>query len=223
MSPDPVSARPLILIADADPAACGLYRAALHPNGFETDVAFDGRDALAKAFALQPTAIVVSAPLTFIDGHELCRLLRGDSRTEEIRVVFVTETMEQSDLERACDAGADAVLARPTALESLPDAVHRALASVRRRQTPAKRQTAPASSAHRSMVRSHERFATKRPPLAPPMLRCPSCDSTLVYDHSHVGGVSAHYGEQWDYFTCAACGAFQYRQRTRILRRAVSS
>ena len=218
-----MSARGLILIGDADPAFCRLYGTALQSNGFETDVAFDGRDALAKAFALQPAAIVVSTPLTFIDGHELCRLLRGDSRTEEIRVVFVTETMEQSDLERASDAGADAVLARPGALEALPDAVRRALTSVRRRQTSAKRRTAPASTAHRSMVRSHERFATKRPPIAPPTLRCPSCASTLVYDHSHVGGVSAHYGEQWDYFTCAACGAFQYRQRTRILRRAASS
>jgi hypothetical protein len=36
---------------------------------------------------------------------------------------------------------------------------------------------------------------------------------------SCIGGVNARHPEQWDYFICAACGAFQYRQRTRKLRR----
>src|SRR5204862_6029206 len=75
MSPSLMSARRLILIADADPAACGLYRTALQANGFETDDALDGRDALAKVFALQPAAIVLAADLAFIDGCELCRLV----------------------------------------------------------------------------------------------------------------------------------------------------
>jgi hypothetical protein len=31
--------------------------------------------------------------------------------------------------------------------------------------------------------------------------------------------VSARFSEQWDYYDCSTCGAFQYRQRTRKLRR----
>jgi len=42
----------------------------------------------------------------------------------------------------------------------------------------------------------------------------------LKYLHSHIGGVSARHSEQWDYFECpGACGTFQYRERTRRLRK----
>ena len=45
-------------------------------------------------------------------------------------------------------------------------------------------------------------------------LICPRCDSPLTYDRSHIGGVAIVSGSRWDYYTCPACGAFQYRQRT---------
>ena len=41
-----------------------------------------------------------------------------------------------------------------------------------------------------------------------------------MYRRSHVGGVSSKHSEQWDYFDCeAGCGTFQYRTRTRKLRK----
>jgi hypothetical protein len=64
------------------------------------------------------------------------------------------------------------------------------------------------------------RVETDAPPAAPPSLVCPACDKPLVYARSHVGGVNARSSEQWDYFDCpSGCGTFQYRQRTRKLRR----
>jgi len=56
-------------------------------------------------------------------------------------------------------------------------------------------------------------------PKVPPALMCPSCDVSLIYAHSHVGGVGDRQREQWDYYLCPTCGTFQYRQRTRKLRR----
>jgi predicted RNA-binding Zn-ribbon protein involved in translation (DUF1610 family) len=40
-----------------------------------------------------------------------------------------------------------------------------------------------------------------------------------VYEQSHIGGVSAKHPEQWDDFICPTCGTFEYRHRTRKLRR----
>jgi hypothetical protein len=62
-------------------------------------------------------------------------------------------------------------------------------------------------------------MTTTTPPLRPPELKCLSCDVTLKYEHSFVGGVSDRHPEQWDYYKCDQCGTFQYRQRTRKLRR----
>jgi hypothetical protein len=76
------------------------------------------------------------------------------------------------------------------------------------------------SATHRTVLsKSHQRFTTTVPPIEPPALTCPSCDHPLKYDHSHIGGVSDRHAEQWDYFACSTCGPFQYRHRTRKLRR----
>jgi hypothetical protein len=69
------------------------------------------------------------------------------------------------------------------------------------------------------MSRTFKRHSTTAPSLPPPALVCPACDSPLQYQDSHIGGVSEHHREQWDYYVCPVHGKFQYRQRTRKLRR----
>ena len=70
------------------------------------------------------------------------------------------------------------------------------------------------------LSRTFNRHSTITPPSTPPALVCPSCDTPLTYQDSHIGGVSEQHREQWDYFECPAhCGRFQYRQRTRKLRK----
>jgi len=65
---------------------------------------------------------------------------------------------------------------------------------------------------------THVRGQTATPALTPPRLHCPDCELPLDYRHSYVGGVNARNSEQWDYYDCE-CGEFQYRHRTRSLRR----
>jgi hypothetical protein len=65
------------------------------------------------------------------------------------------------------------------------------------------------------------RFATitSRPDTPAPILTCPTCDSPLIYRQTILGGVKP--AERWDYFECRTCGPFEYRHRTRHLRRLV--
>jgi hypothetical protein len=42
----------------------------------------------------------------------------------------------------------------------------------------------------------------------------------LVYHHTVLGGVTPP--ERWDYLDCRTCGPFEYRHRTRRLRRTQS-
>jgi len=73
-----------------------------------------------------------------------------------------------------------------------------------------------------TMSHALHRHDTTTPPVAPPALVCPACDLPLQYARSHIGGVSERHLEQWDYYECAAgCGTFQYRERTRRLRKVV--
>jgi CheY-like chemotaxis protein len=221
------STPPVVLLVDPDADTRALYRTALHAAHFCPDEAIDGRDALAKAFAFHPRVIVLETRLPFIDGYELCRLLRLDNQTADARIVFVSADAHPVHVARAWDAGADDVLTKPCLPHTLVEAIDRAIkeprnrSSLRANEAMAHASMAAHESRCRSRSRTHERFDTVRPPFTPPTLQCPSCDRQLVYEHSHIGGVNARHSEQWDYFTCRSCGTFEYRQRTKKIRRVL--
>ena len=221
-SPSP----PIALIVDHDADTRQLYSQVLTLARFEIDEASEGREALAKALSSHHDVIVTETRLPGIDGYQLCGLLRRDPGTRTIPIVVVTGGAHPNELERVKRAGANALLVKPCLPEALLMAIHQAMdaadpdlsnmAAVEREaglQPPAGRR---ALTKNRAYARGH----TNAPPHPPPTLVCPTCDQPLEYQRSYVGGVSASHPEQWDLFEChAGCGTFQYRQRTRQLRR----
>jgi len=222
---------PLILLVDRDFETRSLYRHSLMSSGWRVDEADDGRDGLVKVIERHPALVVTETRLPFIDGYELCHLIRRDPETRDVQIVVLTAEAFPAQIERARRAGADAVLIKPC----LPDELDRELKRLHkmsrdlgaRSEAMRARASAQLSRAaellarpHRTLVRAHARFETVAPPNPPPELRCPTCDRPLIYERSNIGGVSDRHSEQWDYFTCAGtCGAFQYRHRTRKLRK----
>jgi hypothetical protein len=64
------------------------------------------------------------------------------------------------------------------------------------------------------------RVTTILPSVAQILLRCPACDALLVFVSSTEGGVQPI--EHWDRYECGQChGAFEYRRRTRHIRRVM--
>lgn len=224
----------LALIADHDADTRRMYAEFLTLSDCLIEQADDGRDALAKVFSRQPDIVVTETHLPGINGFELCALLRQDTATRSIPIVLVTAAMFAGDVERAETAGADAVLAKPCRPETLLAEIQRLVklsAELRERSRAARERmhdqvTRSGTLLNRSRTRrtmlssAHTRHDTTTPPITPPALMCPECAQTMRYVRSHIGGVTAQNSEQWDYFDCpAGCGAFQYRERTRKLRR----
>jgi two-component system cell cycle response regulator DivK len=227
---------PLTLLVDHDADTRRLYAEFLTLSSCHIEEAEDGREALAKAIAWHPDIVVTETRLPGINGYDLCNLLRADSSTRDIPILFVTSDAFDNDLRRAERVGADAVLLKPCLPETLLIEMKRLLQESgelreRARALRAKVRTQVERSDHLlaisrghtrrlTLSRAHVRVETDAPPAVPPALVCPICDKPLVYVRSHVGGVNARSSEQWDYFECPAeCGTFQYRQRTRKLRR----
>jgi CheY-like chemotaxis protein len=74
----------------------------------------NGLQALERAFDLVPDAILTDLNIPGIDGYELTRRLRSDSRTSAIPILAVTGYAPfTKDPERADRAGCDAVLPKP--------------------------------------------------------------------------------------------------------------
>jgi CheY-like chemotaxis protein len=223
----------MALVVDRDPDTRKMYAEYLKLSSCLIEEAEDGREALAKAISQLPDIIITETQLPGISGFDLCSLLRQDEATNAIPIVVVTGDAFGIDVRRAQMAGADVVLIKPCLPEALGAEIVRLLdqSSALRERARAVREKAhdqlekPVERSRvtrRTMLsRSHARHHTTTPAAAPPVLMCPSCDRTLRYLHSHIGGVSIRHQEQWDYFECPGnCGTFQYRGRTRKLRRS---
>jgi len=221
--------RPVILIVEADPDTQALYGVLFPAEQYSLEVCDDGAEALGRAICRPPNLILTEARIRRIDGFALSQLLRSDPATRHVPIVMVMSTTNSAERTRALRA-ADAVISKPFDVDELTESVRRIL-DAGRSDGAASPQSASAGAAPDEMrTGSPRRFCMSRrlqrqwttsPPLTPPLLRCPSCDAALLYERSHVGGVSERAIEQWDYFTCARCGPFQYRHRTRKLKRAV--
>ena len=229
---------PLALVVDRDDDSRLLYTEFLELNQWRVIAAAGGPEALAKAIAERPDVVVSETRLPGFDGLTLSELLRRDCSTAHIPFVFVSSDATSANLARAAAAGALGVLTKPCLPEALLETIERVLQRSRElrlkstavqamAQTRSARATAVQERVRQQRVagmmtlkKALQRGDTVVPPTPPPALTCPNCDKALRYVRSHVGGVSVKHREQWDYFECARrCGTFEYRTRTRKLKR----
>jgi CheY-like chemotaxis protein len=224
-----------ILVADEDDEARAVYRALFTRDGYHVVEASDGRDALTKVLMQPPpTLVVTEVTLPLVDGYALCEIVRHDRATANVPILVVTAEQRPANLDRARQAGADAVLVKPATADTILYETRWLLANSKDLRARSARKTAGITTrvdesadlvarsegSRRTVLRkSYERYTTTTPPTSPLSLKCPSCDQPLTFARSHIGGVSDRHPERWDYFRCMSCGTFQYRQRTRTLRR----
>jgi len=116
--------RPVVLLVEDDQAGRRMYADWLTGAGFRVDQAHNGLQALERALDAPPNIVVTDLNIPGIDGFELTRRLKQDSRTREVPVLAVTGYAAfASDPERAHRAGCDAVLAKPCSPEDLEAAI----------------------------------------------------------------------------------------------------
>jgi two-component system response regulator MprA len=93
-------------------------RRALELEGYEIELAEDGRQALDRLDAeAQPDAVILDVLMPGVDGLEVCRTLRAQG--SRLPVLMLTARTQVEDRVEGLDAGADDYLAKPFALEEL--------------------------------------------------------------------------------------------------------
>lgn len=73
----------------------------------------DGKEGLAAALEEMPDLIVSDVMMPEMDGFELCRILKTDSRTSHIPVILLTARADDSDKMQGLGTGADAYIIKP--------------------------------------------------------------------------------------------------------------
>jgi two-component system, cell cycle response regulator DivK len=127
---DTSTSTPLVLIVEDDFSTRMLYREYLQHDGFRTIDAHNGYQALEKARALRPNAVLTDLAVPGMDGFEFCRALQESPVTRSIPILAVTghsEYLEQPD--RFAQAGIAHVLIKPCAPDVIAFELRRLLNS----------------------------------------------------------------------------------------------
>ncbi|MFJ6611573.1 response regulator transcription factor [Streptomyces sp. NPDC091289] len=106
-----------ILIVDDEPAVREALQRSLAFEGYGTQVAVDGYDALAMTEAYAPDLIVLDIQMPRMDGLTAARRIRGTGSTTPILMLTARDTV--GDRVTGLDAGADDYLVKPFELDEL--------------------------------------------------------------------------------------------------------
>ncbi len=109
----------LVLCADDDEDILSLVSLRLRRAGFEVATAADGEEAVEIARARRPLLAVLDVMMPKRTGYEVLAALRADEALRGMKVILLSARVQESDVTRGLDAGADAYLAKPFKAQDL--------------------------------------------------------------------------------------------------------
>jgi len=93
----------------------------LEPLGFEVSTAGDGQEAVDKALAWQPDAIVMDLVMPVKTGFEAAQEMRQRPELKDVCLIAASASVLEADQEKSRVAGCDAFLPKPVETEKLLD------------------------------------------------------------------------------------------------------
>ena len=112
-----------VLLAEDEPNIVESLTFLLRREGFEVEVHLNGAEALSAALAEPPDVVILDVMLPQLDGFEILRRLRSDTRSENLPVIILTAKGQREDRETALVEGADRFITKPFSNAELVDAV----------------------------------------------------------------------------------------------------
>ena len=108
-----------ILVVEDDIDISKMLRIYFDSQGYEVLVANRGNDALDICRTKLPNVVVLDIQLPDVDGYEICRTLRSNTRTSYVPIIFLTQKDERSDKIAGLELGADDYITKPFDIEEL--------------------------------------------------------------------------------------------------------
>lgn len=117
-----------VLVIDDELSYRNAIRRVLFSAGYQLDFAADGFQAGVKIFSTKPDLITLDLSMPGLDGFEVLKFIREQPELAAVRIIVISG-LEQTELEKARQLGADAVLAKPFENEQLLQQVQQLLRS----------------------------------------------------------------------------------------------
>src|SRR5215216_7596408 len=99
-----------VLVVDDDVDLLDLMTYALRREGYNVVAAVDGQQALQRWESENPDIVLLDGNLPKVDGFEVCRRIRHESKTP---IILLTARDDEPDIVRGLTLGADDYVTKP--------------------------------------------------------------------------------------------------------------
>jgi chemosensory pili system protein ChpA (sensor histidine kinase/response regulator) len=110
---------PLVLVVDDSLTVRRVTQRMLQREGYRVALAKDGLDGLEKLAEERPAVLLSDIEMPRMDGFDLVRNLRGDSRWRDLPVIMITSRIAQKHKDHAATLGVNHYLGKPYAEDEL--------------------------------------------------------------------------------------------------------
>jgi DNA-binding response OmpR family regulator len=108
-----------VVVVDDEPSVGAAVRDLLEPEGYAVEAPLDPEAALPELIRSAPDLVILDVNMPGMSGWELCSLLRRQSATRAVPVLFLTGRQEVRDRITAMQVGGSDYLAKPFGAEEL--------------------------------------------------------------------------------------------------------
>src|SRR5258707_5719018 len=112
-----------VLIIDDDKTGADSLADLIRLLGHDVQVAYGPRAAIGQLALVTPDIVFLDINMPGINGLEVCRYLRRDTRTANIPIIVVSANKESAYQEAAAQAGANLYLVKPAMLDDIEKAI----------------------------------------------------------------------------------------------------
>ncbi len=117
----------VVLVADDDKDILALVAFRLERSGYEVVTASDREEALELARSRTPDLAVLDVMMPKLTGYEVTQRLRTEPATSRVPVILLTARVQEGDVARGFEAGADDYVKKPFSPQELRARVHAVL------------------------------------------------------------------------------------------------
>jgi DNA-binding response OmpR family regulator len=123
-----------VVVVDDDPEVVRAVTAVLEADGYRVEGAWDHHEALRAVLEDPPAVVVLDVNMPGLDGWELCDILRRQSHTRDVPVLFLTGRVDLRDKITAMQVGGSDYVTKPFRPEELRAKVEALVRKRSRRQ-----------------------------------------------------------------------------------------
>ncbi len=101
-----VAATAKILIIEDDRYISKMYQLKLSLDGFDVQVADDGRIGVDKVREFKPDIILTDILMPEMDGFEVIKIVKGDPETKDIPILIMSNLGQEDHIQKGLEMGA---------------------------------------------------------------------------------------------------------------------